>query len=75
MMVRIRFASEIDEVNGFYLLATRSRLRGLPDGVYEISKPALTLLDEHSIRYVLIRPPYDAANESQAIRNPLTVEL
>jgi hypothetical protein len=61
--------------NGFYLLATRSRLRGLPNGVYEISKASIALLDEHSIRYVLIAAPKDATNESQALRNPLTVEL
>jgi hypothetical protein len=74
-MVRIRFASETDEVNGFYLLATHSRLRGLPNGVYEVSRPALALLDEHSIRYSLIPNSPGAADESQAIRNPLTVEL
>jgi hypothetical protein len=73
-MVRLRFASEADEVNGFYVLATHARLRGLPEGVYEVSKPALTLLDENSIRYSLL-PASFAANESEAIRNPLTVEL
>jgi hypothetical protein len=73
-MVRIRFASEADEVNGFYVLATHSRLRGLPDGVYELSKPALALLDRDSIRYTLV-PTSGAADEPQAIRNPLTVEL
>lgn len=72
-MVRIRFASETDEVNGFYLLATHSRLRGLPQGVYELNKPALALLDENSIRYVLLPTSPDTADET--IRNPLTVEL
>lgn len=74
-MVRIRFASEADEVNGFYLIATHSTLRGLPNGVFELSKPTLALLDEHSIRYVLLPPSQDPADESKAIRNPLTVEL
>jgi hypothetical protein len=73
-MVRIRFASEADEVDGFYVLATHSRLRGLPDGVYELSKPALALLDANSIPYILL-PTSGAAGESEAIRNPLTVEL
>jgi hypothetical protein len=73
-MVRLRFASEADEVNGFYVLATHARLRGLPDGVYEVSKPALTLLDENLIRYSLL-PASFRANESEVIRNPLTVEL
>jgi hypothetical protein len=74
-MVRIRFATEADEVNGFYLLATYSRLRGSPNGIYELSKPALALLEEHSIRYILILASEYAADESQAIRNPLAVEL
>ena len=73
-MVTIRFNSEADEVNGFYILATHSRLRGLPRGVYEVSKPALALLDGNSIRYTLL-PASGALDESEAIRNPLTVEL
>ena len=74
-MVRIRFASETDERNGFYILATHSRVRGLPDGVYELSKAALALLDENSIRYTLIPMSQHTADDSQALRNPLTVEL
>ncbi len=74
-MVRIRFASEADEVIGFYVLATQSRLRGLPGGVYELAKPGLALLDKNSIGYSLVPPSEDASDESQAIRNPLTVEL
>jgi hypothetical protein len=74
-MVRIQFISETDEVNGFHLLATHSRLRGLPNGVYEVSQLALALLDQNSIRYKLLPPSQLAADDSQAIRNPLTVEL
>lgn len=73
-MVRIRFASAADEVNGFYLLATHSRLRALPNGVYELSRPALALLDQNSIGYSLL-PSSGPTDESEAIRNPLTVEL
>jgi len=74
-MVRIRFASEQDEERGFYLLATQARLRGLPNGVYEISKPCLELLDQHSIKYAVIPPSEIVTNDAQAARNPLTVEL
>jgi len=73
-MIKIRFASEADEVNGFYVLATGSRLRTLPNGLYELNKPALALLDANSRRYAVL-PPSGAADESEAIRNPLTVEL
>ena len=74
-MVRIRFVSEQDEERGFYLLATHARLRGLPNGFYEISKPCLTLLDQHSIKYTVIPPAEIATDDAQAARNPLTVEL
>jgi len=74
-MVRIRFVCEEDEVKGFYALATKARLRGLPNGMYEVSKACLALLDELSIKYVVIPSPETALDEAQALRNPLTVEL
>ena len=74
-MVRIRFSSEDHEVKGFYLLATNTRLRGLPNGIYEISRPSLGLLDEHNIKYVVISPSEATLDEAQAVLNPLTVEL
>lgn len=69
-MVRVKFASENDEINGFYILATQSRLRGLPDGVYEINRAAVALLDGNSVRYTQLPNSQNAADESQAIRNP-----
>ncbi len=74
-MVRIRFSSEDDEARGFYLLARKARVRGLPRGVYEIAKPCLALLDEHSVKYEVIPASKSNLDESQALRNPLTVEL
>lgn len=74
-MVRIRFASKKDEVEGFYLLATNARLRGLPHGVYEIARPCLALLDQQNIKYLVIPPSEAILDEAEAVRNPLTVEL
>ncbi len=74
-MVRIRFASEQDEEKGFYLLATNARMRGLRGGLYEVSKPCLALLDQHSIKYSVIPPSEIATDDAQAARNSLTVEL
>jgi hypothetical protein len=74
-MVRIKFSSEPDEVKGFYLLATKARVRGLPGGVYEVAKAELALLDQQSVQYVVIPPSEKAADEAQAVRNSLTVEL
>ena len=74
-MVRIRFSSERDEVKGFYLLATNARIRGLRGGVYEVSQPALALLDQNHFSYEVIPPTSRTANDTEALRNPLTVEL
>lgn len=74
-MVRIQFISEQDEVQGFYLLATNTRARGHPEGMYEIAQSSLALLDQHSIKYRVIPPSETAPNEVDAIRNPLTLEL
>ncbi len=74
-MVRIRFSSEDNEAQGFYLLATNTRLRALPNGIYEVSRPSLALLDQDNIKYVVISPSEANLDEAQAVRNPLTVEL
>jgi len=74
-MVRIRFSSEKDEVEGFYLLATNARVRGLPNGVYETSKACIAPLDQHQINYRVIPPSEAALDGGQAVRNSLTVEL
>ena len=68
-MVRIRFASEQDELNGYYLLATEARVRSLRGGLYEITQPCLALLDQHSIQYVVIPPAEVTSDEAEAIRN------
>lgn len=73
-MVRIRFTSEEDETNGFYILATQASLRGLRGGVYEIADESLTLLEKNSIKYSIIPPSEVTSDEAQADRNPLTVE-
>ncbi len=73
-MVRVRFSSEEDETNGFYILATEASLRGLPGGIYELSDDCLALLNQHSIKYEVIPPSEVTPDEAQAVRNPLTVE-
>ncbi len=74
-MVRIRFPSEKDEARGFYLLATNARVRGLPNGVFEVAKPCLALLDQHSIKYEVIQPSEPSFDEAEAFRNSPSVEL
>lgn len=74
-MVRIRFLSEEDETNGFYILATEARVRGLRDRIYEISDSSLTILDKNSVKYAVIPPSEVNVDDAQAVRNSLTVEL
>jgi hypothetical protein len=74
-MVRIRFSSHEDEVRGYYLLATQAKVRSLRGGLYEITKPCLTLLDQHAIKYVVIPPTEATLDETEAVRNSPAAEL
>jgi len=74
-MVRILFCTEEDEINGYYVLATQASVRSLRGGIYEVTRPRLALLDQHSIKYEVIPPSEAAFDEAQAVRNPLTVKL
>jgi hypothetical protein len=74
-MVKIRFLSETDETNGFYILATEARVRGLRGGVYEVTQAHLALLDKHSIHYEVLAPSESLSDEAEALRNSPTVEL
>lgn len=53
-MVRIKFATDQDRIQGNYLLATHSIVRRLRGQVFEIAEHDLKLLDEHEIHYHLI---------------------
>jgi len=74
-MMRIRFNSRDDEKKGYYLLATEASVRSLRGGFYEVTQPRLALLDQHNIKYKIIALEETAVEETQADRNPLTVEL
>ena len=74
-MVRIRFSSEEDEINGYYLLATQASVRSLRGGIYELTQARLALLDQNGIKYVVIPPSEAGIDDAQADRNSLTVKL
>ena len=74
-MVRIRFCSYDDEINGYYVLATQASVRSLRGGIFEVTQPRLALLDQNGIKYEVIAPTEAALNDAQAVRNPLTVKL
>jgi hypothetical protein len=73
-MIRIRFPTDRDRVQGNYLLATKSVVRCLRGQVFEVSEAALKLLDDHQIPYETLAIP-EPSDSDQEVRNPLTVEL
>ena len=73
-MIRIRFLTDREGVQGNYLLATKSVVRRLRGQVFEVSKAALKLLDAHQISYQILPIP-EPSGSDQEVRNPLTVEL
>jgi hypothetical protein len=73
-MIRIRFATDNDRVEGNYLLATTGVVRRLRGQVFEVSESALKILDEHQLHYAVVPIPEPSGSDDE-VRNPLTVEL
>jgi hypothetical protein len=65
-MVRIRFLTDQDRVQGNYLLATKSIVRRLRGQVFEISDDALKLLDDHHIPYQALAIPEPSGSPNPA---------
>jgi len=66
-MVLIKFKTEKDKIEGFYILATEGVVRGLPGNIFEINDNMLTLLEDKNINYTVIQE--DIFNEADKIRN------
>lgn len=73
-MVRVRFKTKQDSVNGYYELSTRGLVRSLREGIYEINENLIKPLDEKKISYEIISNE-GALNEAETIRNSLTVSI
>jgi hypothetical protein len=54
-MVRIKFKTKQDQINGFYELATKGRAYGLPNDVFEVAACYLKILDDAGIGYEIIQ--------------------
>lgn len=74
-MVRIKFKTKQDQINGFYELATKGRGRGLPNGIFEIADHYLKILDEAGIGFEIIQIADGKTDEAEALRNSLAVEV
>lgn len=53
-MIRIRFTTDQDRIQGNYLLATRGVVQRLRGQVFVISEVDRRLLDEQQLHYVLV---------------------
>ena len=73
-MIRLRFATERDRIDGNYLLATKSVVRRLRGQIFEIAERDLKMLDDHQIHYTLV-PVGEPSHSDQEIRDPLTVDV
>ena len=73
-MIRIRFLTDQDRIQGNYLLATKSVVRRLRGQVFEISEADLRLLDGHQMAYQVVPIP-DPSGSDQEVRNPLAIDL
>lgn len=66
-MVLIKFKTDKDKIEGFYILATEGVVRGLPGNTFEINDNMLKLLDDKNINYTVIQE--DIFNEADKIRD------
>jgi hypothetical protein len=73
-MLRIRFATDQDRIQGNYLLATRSVVRRLRGQIFEIAERDLELLNGNQIHYQVLPVPEPTGSDEE-VRNPLTIEL
>ena len=73
-MVQIKFNSRDENIKGFYELITHGTVKSLPNGVYEISKELLKVLDEAGISYQVLTEG-ETINAHEAVRNSLTSKI
>ena len=65
-MIRIKFKTKQDQINGFYELATKGRARSFRNGTFEITTRYLKSLDDAGIGYEIIQAEDGRAGEFEA---------
>ena len=73
-MIRIKFKTREDSINGYYELAISGIVRSLPNDIFEISNEGKIILDNAGIPYEIIEMD-EVLDEIKAIRNSLTVSI
>lgn len=54
-MVKIKFNSHDEEVNGIYELMRRGKVICFPNGIYELPEELLSVLMEKNIKYTVLK--------------------
>jgi hypothetical protein len=66
-MALLRFKTEKDKVNGYYLLALKGTVRSLPEGLFEVNNYMTEILKSENIEFEIIER--SMLNEAEKIRN------
>jgi len=66
-MVLLKFRTDEDKVNGYYLLALKGTVRSLPAGLFEVNDYMLEFLKSENIGFEIIERT--VLNEANKIRN------
>ncbi len=66
-MVLLKFKTQEDKVNGYYLLALKGTVWSLPDGLFEVNDYMVEFLKKENIRFEIMKRT--VLNETEEIRN------
>jgi len=66
-MALLRFKTEKDKVNGYYLLALKGTVWSLPEGLFEVNNYMTEILKSENIEFEIIER--SMLNEAEKIRN------
>lgn len=66
-MLLLKFKTERDKVNGYYLLALKGTVRSLPEGLFEVNNYMTEILKSENIEFEIVER--NILNEVEKIRN------
>jgi hypothetical protein len=72
-MLRIKFVTEKDRIDGNYVLMTHTVSRRLRGDIFEIADTDRKILDEHELHYTVL--PLESNGQDQEIRTPPTYDV
>jgi hypothetical protein len=70
-MIRIKFDTDKDHIDGNYLLSTNTVVRQLRGRIFEIAERDRKLLDDHQLRYTILPIPDPVASDNRLANLPI----